>query len=559
VEKNRRFFEVTPDVDVSVLHINEDDLISELMNDGDLRDEALRSEPVVADEEALMVDLTPWLRRTNWLRTFKGKVMDTLVELARLPGQDEPKLQLVSESVQRVITQRCVDSVTDISERGWNLIPFLLNSTDPTAPNSSPFKQHYDKRTIPRYAQSWARLICLCLRAVNTDGHDVEFTDAQEQCVYDLREMVELGAPMDKELDDKVMDLSALLIMHDDYEERRSVIKYYTGILGFNSTSKQWQRPNEYTPKLAELQCCMRLIMMEHSIPTCMRGEYRRHFQKPPHEEFCKYRTKWLVTGTPSPFNYIHTLMNYGLKAAKDAPGPDHIRWSSDSRIMYFDGKGLHVDQWIQMIETLTDELESSLRVLQFLPPDSVIPDVDLYDVYDNPNNHDVDHYFALNDTDGVKDARRRMLQNLRAAGHLHKWIQVDTDGIKSYSQHARSEYEKKVARFLELMWLLLNFTCGVTGRGTEVLGLRYKNTMASDRNVFIEDGQLMFVTQMHKSVAITDDLKVRAVLMCNFNLGDSTVPPVPSRTLSICLSPRYHCIPIPRVRCVPKARIHLR
>jgi hypothetical protein len=161
VEQNRRFFEVTPDVDVLVLHINDNDLISELMNDGDSRDEALRSELVVADEEALMVDLTPWLRRTNWLRTFKGKAMDTLVELARLPTQDEPKLQLVSESVQRVITERCVNSVTDISERGWNLIPFLLNSTELTTPNSSPFKEHYDKRTIPRYAQSWARLICL--------------------------------------------------------------------------------------------------------------------------------------------------------------------------------------------------------------------------------------------------------------------------------------------------------------------------------------------------------------------------------------------------------------
>jgi hypothetical protein len=485
--------------------------------------------------------------------------MDTLVELARLPAQDEPKLQLVSESVQRVITERCVNSVTDISERGWNLIPFLLNSTDPTAPNSSPFKEHYDKRTVPRYAQSWARLICLCLRAVNTDGHDVEFTNGQEECIYELREIVELGSPTDGDLDDKVMDLSALLIMHDDYEEHRSVIKYYTGILGFNSASKQWQRPNEYTPKLAELQCCIRLIMMEHSIPLFMRGEYGRHFQKPPHEEFSKYRTKWLVTGAPSPFNYIHTLMNYGLKAAKDAPGPDHIRWSSDSRIMYFDGKALQVDEWIQMIETLTDELESSLRVLQFLPPDSKIPDVDLYDVYDNPNNRDVDHYFALNDTDGVKAARHRVLLNLQAAGRLREWIQVDADGTKSYSQHEYVEYEKKVGRYLELLWLLLNFTCGVTGRGTEVLGLRYKNTMASDRNVFVEDGQLMFVTQMHKSVAITDDLKVRPVLTFSINLGHSTVPTVPSRTKSIYLSPRYHCIQIARVRCVPKAWIHLR
>jgi len=56
---------------------------------------------------------------------------------------------------------------------------------------------------------------------------------------------------------------------------------------------------------------------------------------------------------------------------------------------------------------------------------------------------------------------------------------------------------------------MAVNLTCGVTGRGTEILSVRWKNSPASNRGILVEDGQVMLVTQMHKSVAIMDDLKV--------------------------------------------------
>ncbi len=54
---------------------------------------------------------------------------------------------------------------------------------------------------------------------------------------------------------------------------------------------------------------------------------------------------------------------------------------------------------------------------------------------------------------------------------------------------------------------------------------LRYINTMEGDRSIYIEDGQLMLITEYHKSMALMDEVKVCQEL--NFSEGnfDSVKP----------------------------------
>ena len=51
--------------------------------------------------------------------------------------------------------------------------------------------------------------------------------------------------------------------------------------------------------------------------------------------------------------------------------------------------------------------------------------------------------------------------------------------------------------------------TLGLSGRGTEMTSLRYINTMEGDRSIYVEDGQLMFITEYHKSMALMEEVKV--------------------------------------------------
>jgi len=80
-----------------------------------------------------------------------------------------------------------------------------------------------------------------------------------------------------------------------------------------------------------------------------------------------------------------------------------------------------------------------------------------------------------------------------------------------SVAQVGVDEYEAGDIKFRELLCLLIILTCGQSGRGTEMTSLLYMNTMESERNILIEDGQFMLVTEYHKSLAMMDDLKVSA------------------------------------------------
>ncbi|KAK0768541.1 hypothetical protein LTR59_017590 [Friedmanniomyces endolithicus] len=55
-----------------------------------------------------------------------------------------------------------------------------------------------------------------------------------------------------------------------------------------------------------------------------------------------------------------------------------------------------------------------------------------------------------------------------------------------------------------------MHITGGQPARGTEILSCRHRNTAAgSHRNVFIENGQIVFVTKYHRGVEITGDVKI--------------------------------------------------
>lgn len=143
---------------------------------------------------------------------------------------------------------------------------------------------------------------------------------------------------------------------------------------------------------------------------------------------------------------------------------------------------------------------------------DGDIPEFDL-DAVDNPSKHDAGYYFALLESDGWNKSRVRMVQRIQKAKLMEEWFENMGDGI-DISEVARDRYFKWDEQFREILALLMMFTCGLSGRGTEMTSLRWMNTMDGDRSIYIEDHQLMFVTEYHKSMALMDDQKVCIYLL---------------------------------------------
>jgi hypothetical protein len=199
--------------------------------------------------------------------------------------------------------------------------------------------------------------------------------------------------------------------------------------------------------------------------------------------------------------------LNYGIAASRNTTTRSRIRWSADSKTLYFDGRALKLQHLIEFIHELLNIAEGIMSKHLLFQQDSEIPEFD-FDVTDNPSKHEAGYYFALRESEAWSKARVRMLQRISKAELDDEWFEHLGDAIE-ISESTKDTYNKWDEKFRKILALLMMFTCGLSGRGTEMTSLRWMNTMEGDRSIYIEDHQLMFVTEYHKSMALMDDQKV--------------------------------------------------
>jgi hypothetical protein len=86
----------------------------------------------------------------------------------------------------------------------------------------------------------------------------------------------------------------------------------------------------------------------------------------------------------------------------------------------------------------------------------------------------------------------------------------VRSDAAAGIDQERMRDWMRKVARFRGLLLILMHISGGQPVRGPEILSVRHRNTAAGGhRNLFVEDGGVVFVTRYHKGFQISGDVKI--------------------------------------------------
>jgi len=71
-------------------------------------------------------------------------------------------------------------------------------------------------------------------------------------------------------------------------------------------------------------------------------------------------------------------------------------------------------------------------------------------------------------------------------------------------------EYMHRVMKYRKKLLMLIHVTGEQLARAPELLSVRHSNTIKGEhRNVFVEDGLMVFVTRYHKDYAVSEDVKV--------------------------------------------------
>jgi len=249
------------------------------------------------------------------------------------------------------------------------------------------------------------------------------------------------------------------------------------------------------------------VLVLEDTFPSDGR-EFMSEQARDPMLIFHKVRDEWLVEGIGSPFNHLHKLLNYGMKIGKETKTRTRLRWSRSGKTLYFGQRALEIAKWKQFVSKLLDKGEDMLSKLIF-QGDGSIPGMDLNSIIDDPDKRHAGHYFALDEEGAYKKARLRMLERLGKSDKWDKMMENLGDELK-FLNAGVDEYLSLDEEFRVLLCIAMIFTCGLSGRGREMTSLLYMNTMEADRNILCEDGQMMLISEYHKSMAMMEDLKVK-------------------------------------------------
>src|SRR5690606_30954041 len=106
----------------------------------------------------------PWLDRTGWDAHLKGLDSERLRGLVGPIQDDEPVLQKMWESLERVL-----DAAQAASQRAGQAVLFEVNRKEAHVKPRKPFNSRLEDDTWKRYKEVFRKLLCFIQRAEGDD------------------------------------------------------------------------------------------------------------------------------------------------------------------------------------------------------------------------------------------------------------------------------------------------------------------------------------------------------------------------------------------------------
>jgi superfamily II DNA helicase RecQ len=138
------------------------------------------------------------------------------------------------------------------------------------------------------------------------------------------------------------------------------------------------------------------------------------------------------------------------------------------------------------------------------------MPEIPWDALHDDPTNGEVGWNFIHDQRSRLPiDGQEWLYQRIQRQPKLRDRF-VRADAVSGLDRERVRDYMRGVARFRGLLLILMHITGGQPARGTEILSVRHRNTtQGGHRNLFIEDGTVVFVTKYHKGYQMSGDVKI--------------------------------------------------
>ncbi|KAI1663164.1 DEAD/DEAH box helicase [Pyrenophora tritici-repentis] len=217
-----------------------------------------------------------------------------------------------------------------------------------------------------------------------------------------------------------------------------------------------------------------------------------------------------MVRGSHSPMQWMLDLRTYGLKIHYNTTTRGHVEWTNGDELLY---KELHFSmaQFRGMVHGLASESRRLLtEELMFGSKAAPVPAVPWESIRDNPTDERPGWNFLKDHRTSMPvNGERWLFERVgKSASIRSRFMKPGTQS--GVDRQAVERYMDRVVEFREKLAVLMHMTGGQPARGPELLSVRHSNTVqGGHRNIFIEDGMVVFVTRYHKGYKVSGDVKI--------------------------------------------------
>lgn len=294
-----------------------------------------------------------------------------------------------------------------------------------------------------------------------------------------------------------------------------SVIVGFLAVMGIDKGKDILKEPYHYTPTLSGFIKVSQLLIIQRAVQAAEDGLVLQ-----PSDLLDEMRERFMTHGTRSPFNWASQLRMYGKRIRDSTTCLGYIDWSDDGERVSYKDVSISMMRLRAFVKDQVAQAQQQLEGLLLLHPmeerESLGLHFQMHRIMDRPVENRRNWSF-LNHEGNAKgplpDRRRWLLERVLYNDWLREeFTSVDTDGPTGivWRKKAATVYKQRVDAFLERLLLLAHVTSGQPARATELLSLRFQNTVhGHHRNIFVDSGMLSTVTSYHKGYSVTGSTKI--------------------------------------------------
>jgi hypothetical protein len=469
---------------------------------------------------------TDWLRGCGWPRWFAHKPLHLIIATSRSPLSTNEAIHLGTWNCRDWIS--CAASETNLRQLS-KIVHLVLDRCEETLEQTPrvmrcwlrswgshfyayPFELPQRDATRARYRSFLIRFLCYVFRSWHvcqtldqslSEVYGLKLSDVQVQIMefvwlgLTTKESRAPGSSSSLRISETVFQLLVMFwtdLSTDGVLESKAIV-HFSGVLGIHPYELAYRTAYDYTPYLSALLWVGRLLILEYALP--LRAYTTLDVPWPARAAYAdqgkrlcaEVRPKYLQRGSLSPMGYLIERLQHGRAIAKREGPRTNISWSLDGQTLDIAGSRISMHEFRHTIHCLVARLEQGTRDLMF----DWWPKVDLGTLKEDLSKHRPGYSFLQEPANQLQSSFKHLSRRA---------FSKDGRGfaLRGKGRELAMAYLKKCNDMVMLLFSSIHVSSGMPARGEELRVLRWADTAAVQRNIFICQGRVLLVFSYNKA-----------------------------------------------------------